>query len=45
MKICKIDENISLEFPTDLRSLYRLKAWLFPRNFKDSDLKTYKVDF
>lgn len=38
-----IDENKVIEFPMDMKSLYRLGAWIYPGNFKDSELKNFMV--
>lgn len=39
----KVDQNISIYFPTDLEAIYRLKAWDFPGNFRNSELLKFKV--
>ncbi len=40
----EIDKDFSVTFPVDdLKTLYHLKAWEYPGNFKDSDLKNFQV--
>ncbi len=40
----EIDKDFSVVFPIDdLKTLYHLKAWHFPDNYKNSDLKNFQV--
>lgn len=40
----EIDKEFSVVFPIDdLKALYHLKAWEYPDNFKNSDLKNFQV--
>ena len=40
----EIDNDFSVFFPVDdLKTLYHLKAWYYPDNFKNSDLKDFQV--
>ncbi|MCP5008065.1 MAG: hypothetical protein GY941_29635, partial [Planctomycetes bacterium] len=44
IEIHEIDKEFSVVFPIEnLRTLYGLTAWLFPENFKNSDLKDFEV--